>query len=88
MSRYDWSDPSTIRWTVVESSYGGGGTGVVRIAPRTRGGSRLFVEWDNVGGRGLQKPLLLLLHRGPMGHVIARLWTSALDRFADSGGQR
>ena len=25
VARYDWSDPSVVRWTVVESSYGGGG---------------------------------------------------------------
>ena len=25
--RYDWSNPRAVRWTVVESSYGGGGEG-------------------------------------------------------------
>src|SRR5690349_11081476 len=43
--RYDWSDPSLVRWTVVESSYGGGGEGVVRAAPRDGGGSRVHAEW-------------------------------------------
>jgi hypothetical protein len=27
VARYDWSDPESIRWTVEESSYGGGGQG-------------------------------------------------------------
>jgi hypothetical protein len=27
---------------------------------------------------------MFLLHRGPMGRIIARMWTSALDRYAES----
>ncbi|MGZ5406127.1 MAG: SRPBCC family protein [Nocardioides sp.] len=84
VSRYDWSDPGVVRWTVVESSYGGAGTGLVRIEPRADGGSRLLAEWDSTGARTLQRPLLFLLHHGPMWRVVARMWTSALDRFADS----
>jgi hypothetical protein len=33
VARYDWIDPSMVRWTVVESSYGGGGQGFVRSIP-------------------------------------------------------
>jgi len=40
-----------IRWTVVESSYGGGGDGFVRIAPGQNGGSRLHVEWTSTQAR-------------------------------------
>ena len=29
--RYDWSDPESVRFTVLESSYGGGGEGLVQI---------------------------------------------------------
>jgi uncharacterized protein YndB with AHSA1/START domain len=83
--RYDWSDPAAIRWTVEESSYGGGGKGVARIVPRDDGGTRLSVAYDATGARPAQKPLLFLLHRRPMGRVIARLWLSALDRYAQSG---
>ncbi len=84
--RYDWSDPELIRWTVEESSYGGTGEGLVRIAPGDRGGSRLHVEWENTGVRPLQKPLIYVLHHGPMGRVISRMWRSALDRYAQSEG--
>jgi hypothetical protein len=84
VSRYDWSDPSAIRWTVVESSYGGAGDGSVRIAPGVDGGSRLSVEYDNTGARPLLRPLLFLLHHGPMGRIISRMWASALDRYARS----
>jgi Polyketide cyclase / dehydrase and lipid transport len=82
--RYDWSDPAVVRWTVEESSYGGSGEGSTRIEPIDRGGSRLYVEWTSTGARGLQRPLIFLLHAGPLNRVIARMWCSALDRFADS----
>jgi hypothetical protein len=83
--RYDWSDPESVRWTVVESSYGGGGAGLVQIAPGNDGGSQVHVEWDNTGVRPLQRPLIFLLHHGPMSRLISRMWTSALDRYAESG---
>ena len=82
VARYDWSDPSVVRWTVVESSYGGGGDGVVTIAPRDGGGSHLEVRWDNAGARPLQRPLLFVLHHGPTWRLVARLWRQALDRYA------
>ena len=84
VSRYDWSQPDVIRWTVEESSYGGGGEGMVRVEPRHDGGSRLQVRWTNTGARPMQRPLLFLLHRGPMGRFISRMWASALDRYAQA----
>jgi hypothetical protein len=51
VARYDWSEPTVVRWTVVESSYGGGGQGSVRIAPRHGGGSQLHAEWVNTEPR-------------------------------------
>jgi hypothetical protein len=85
IARYDWSDPDVIRLMVEESSYGGTGTGSFRIAPMADGGSRLQVEWNNTGAaRSWQKVLLAVIHRGPMGRLVSRLWTSALDRFAES----
>lgn len=80
VARYDWSDPDVIRWTVVESSYGGGGTGVVRIAPRPGGGSVLHAEWDNTEPRR-QRFVLLLVHL-VASRMIARSWAAALDRYA------
>lgn len=78
---YVWSDPEVVRWTFTDSSYGGGGEGFVRIAPRDGGGSRLHAEWFTAGARR-QKPVLLLVHHGPLGVLIARRWASALDHFA------
>jgi hypothetical protein len=83
VARYDWSDPEVVRWTIDESSYGGGGTGEVRLVPRSDGGTRLLVAWDYTDPTR-QKLLLFLLRRGPMRRVIARMWVSALDRYAES----
>lgn len=84
VARYDWSDPDVIRLRIVESSYGGGGEGSYRIASRDDGGSRLQVEWDNTDARPWQRLLLHLVHSGPMGRLVCRLWTSALDEYAQS----
>lgn len=87
VARYDWSDPAVIRLTVLESSYGGAGEGSFRIAPRADGGSRLHVEWDNTdAARPWQRLLLSLIHRGPMGRIVSRMWASALDRYAQTDG--
>jgi hypothetical protein len=85
VARYDWSDPTVVRWTEEESSYGGHGTGSVRIAPTDDGGSRLHVEWNYTDpSRTRDKIMLFLLHRGPMNRVISRLWANALNRYAQS----
>jgi hypothetical protein len=83
--RYDWSDPEAVRWTVLESSYGGGGEGLVRIAPRDDGGSQVHAEWSYTGARLMQRPVLFLIQHGPMRLLISRMWASALDRYADRG---
>ena len=35
----------------------------------------------------MQKPLIFVLHHGPMGRIIARMWASSLDRYASTGGE-
>lgn len=81
VTRYDWSDPDIVRWTVTESSYGGGGEGFVRISPLATGGSRVHAEWGNSDPR-TQKLLLFLLKHIPMSLLVSRMWTAALDRHA------
>lgn len=88
VARYDWSDPTEVTWTIVESSYGGHGTGLVRIAPTGDGGSRLNVEWHYTDvTRRRDKIMLPLIQRFPMSLLISRMWVSALDRYAASPGQ-
>ena len=81
VSRYDWSDPDVVRWTVLESSYGGGGDGWVRITPRDDGGSTVHAGWSATGARR-QRVLLFVIHHGPANRLIARMWRSALEDFA------
>jgi hypothetical protein len=84
VSRYDWSDPTVVRWTVVESSYGGVGEGSLTISPDRNGGSRAHAWWESTGARPLQRPLLFVLHRGPLGPLVfSRLWARTFDRYAD-----
>ena len=86
VARYDWSDPARVTWTTVESSYGGGGTGSVEVEPLPQGGCRLRAEWSYTDARRAQRPLLFLIQHGPMRLLISRMWTSALDRYADTDG--
>ncbi len=81
VARYDWSDPAVVRWTIVESSYGGGGEGAVRVTPGRDGGSRLHAEWTYTDPRR-QTAMLSLFQRLPMHRMISRMWASALDRYA------
>ena len=85
VSRYDWSDPTAIRATVVEASWGGSGDGTFRIDPADGGGSRVRAEWSHTGVRRLRDKVLIgLIHRFPMRSFISRMWVRALDDFARS----
>lgn len=72
VARYDWSDPDVVRWTVTDSSYGGGGDGLVRIAPREGGGSSVHAEWGYANAQR-QRLLLSLIQRGPMSVLVSRM---------------
>lgn len=85
VARYDWSDPAVVRWTIEESSYGGHGTGSVRITPTADGGSRLHADWCYTDVRRRRdKVMLSLIQRFPMRRMISRMWVNALDRYAQS----
>lgn len=83
VARYDWSDPSVVRWTDRESSWGGLGAGEVRIDPLPDGGSRVMAKWTSGRADRLRDRVLLwLLHRSPLGRLVARMWRLALDEYA------
>lgn len=85
VERYDWSDPSVVRWADVETSWGGLGSGEVRIVPIDGGGSRIEAKWTSGEAARLRdKAMLWLLHRGPMHRVIARMWRRTLDEHAQA----
>jgi hypothetical protein len=84
--RYDWSQPGTVRWSLLDSDHCGSGRGEVVIHPRTDGGSRLDVLIDHGAPRGLRGRAILLGQRllGPV--AFPRMWRSALDRLATTPG--
>jgi hypothetical protein len=85
VSRYDWSDPTVVRWAVEQCSWGGSGTGSVRVAPADGGGSRVHAEWTYTeASRTRDKVVLSLIQRFPVSRIIARGWVKALDRYAQS----
>ena len=53
---YDWSDPDTVRWTVVESNFCTPGSRVyATLNPADGGGTRIHIDWERTpttfGGR-------------------------------------
>jgi hypothetical protein len=74
-----------VRWRVEESSYGGHGTGSVRVAPADDGGCRVHVKWNYTDiSRTRDKLMLFLIQPFPMSRMISRMWASALNRYAQS----
>lgn len=67
-------------------SWGGFGTGSVRIASVDGGGSQVHAEWTYTGAdRTRDKVILSLIQRFPLTRLIARGWVKALDRHTQSG---
>lgn len=46
---YDWSDPETVRWTVVESNFCAPGSFVSATIEPHDGGSRIRLHWERTG---------------------------------------
>ena len=80
--RYEWEEPGTVRWTLLDSDHCAGGRGEVLVSPCHGGGSRVDVVIDHHHPRGVRGAAILLAQRllGPL--AFPRLWRSALDRLA------
>ena len=80
--RYEWEEPGTIRWTLLDSDHCAGGRGEVLISPHDGGGSRLDAAIDHHHPRGARGRAILLAQRlvGPV--AFPRLWRSTLDRLS------
>lgn len=85
VNRYDWADPTMIRTTVVQGSWGGSGDGTYGIHPADGGGSRVQAEWTHTEiARNRDKVLLPMISRFPVGTLVSRLFVEALDHYAQS----
>ena len=79
--RYDWSDPDTIRWTVVESNFSAPGSYVAAtLHPRNGGGTRIHVEWDR-SDTSFAGKLAMRLIALTQGRPVAASFRKALGRI-------
>ena len=78
---YDWSDPKTVRWTVVESNFCAPGSFVsATLEPRDDGGTRVRIHWERTGTSFLGK----LIGRGIVlskGKPVAASFEKAMRRL-------
>jgi hypothetical protein len=69
LARYDWSDPTTVRWTVVESNFCTPGSYVSATPAQAADGStNVHVHWERTGSTVLGKIVcrLMVLTRGKL----------------------
>jgi hypothetical protein len=93
VEEYDWSDPSTITWTVRESNFCAPGSRVsALIRPRPGGGSRVEVVWNRTPTSfvGLAATALILATRGkPIAASFAKaMKVLELDEAGKPGASR
>ena len=85
--RYDWSEPGTVRFTVVDSGFAKpGGSVVVRITPVEGGGSSLHVTWER-HGKGIFGRLFVGLIALTRGAPVRRSFAMGLERIAAASGE-
>jgi hypothetical protein len=83
--RYEWTEPASITWTLLESNHCDSGWGDIRITAATDGGSHVDVEIDQSEPRGVTGRTILLAQQalGPV--LFPRMWKSSLDHLAAQG---
>jgi hypothetical protein len=79
---YDWSDPDTVRWTVVESNFCTPGSRVyATLNPAAGGGTRIHIDWERTpttfGGR-----VAVFVIRATKGKPLAMSIEKALKKMA------
>jgi polyketide cyclase/dehydrase/lipid transport protein len=80
--RYDWSDPQTITWTVLESSFSNPGSHVsMTVTPGAAAGSHVHILWDRTGSNWKGKMMVAMMKRmGPK--IIGPYMKKTLDGLA------
>ena len=81
--RYEWQEPYTVRWSILQSTFCNYGTGELRILPASDGGAVVDVLIEEREGKGALGPVILGL-KGLLGpSVLRRTSKCTLDRVAD-----
>jgi hypothetical protein len=77
---YDWSDPSAIRWTVVESNFSKPGSFVSATLEPVDGGTRVRIHWEREGTSLVHK-LMMRMMVAMKGKPIAQSFEKGLRRL-------
>jgi hypothetical protein len=81
--RYEWPEPYTVRWTILESNFCAHGTGDLTVRAAANGGAQVDIVIEERGGKGVLGPVVLGL-KGLVGPaVLRRASKRTLDRIAD-----
>ena len=78
--RYDWSDPNTVRWTVIESNFSLPGSFVSATLEPTDGGTRVKIHWQREG-TGLFHKLMMRVMVASKGKPIAQSFRKGLGKL-------
>ena len=83
---YDWSDPRTVKWTVVESNFSAPGSYVAAtITARPGGGSHVHLEWNRTGSTFLGRVIVRIIAFSN-GRPVASSFRRALTKLEHDAG--
>ena len=83
---YDWSDPQTVKWTVVESNFSAPGSYVAAtITARPGGGSHVHIEWNRTGSSFLGRVIIGIIAL-TNGRPVASSFRRALKKLEQEAG--
>lgn len=83
---YDWSDPQTVKWTVVESNFSAPGSYVAAtITTRPSGGSHVHLEWNRTGSSFLGRVIIRMIAL-TNGRPVASSFRKALKKLEQQAG--
>jgi hypothetical protein len=78
--RYDWSDPNTIRWTVIDSNFSVPGSYVSATLEPKDGGTRVKIHWEREG-KNLAHKLMMRMMVITKGKPIAQSFQKGLSNL-------
>lgn len=78
--RYDWSDPNTIRWTVIDSNFSVPGSFVSATLEPKDGGTRVMIHWEREGTTIFHK-LMMRMMVATKGKPVAQSFQKGLRKL-------
>jgi polyketide cyclase/dehydrase/lipid transport protein len=78
--RYDWSDPNTIRWTVIDSNFSAPGSFVSATLEPNESGTRVKIHWEREGTTLFHK-LMMRMMVATKGKPVAQSFRKGLRKL-------